>query len=91
MNSRNFKAAFSQKMLKMHVLAQYCKCDWPCSACCERAIFDSKKVDDKLREICLEIEKRYEIKFLEIGADQDHVNFLVQSVPMYSVKKSFRW
>jgi REP element-mobilizing transposase RayT len=38
-------------------------------------------------EICLEIEKRYEIKFLEIGTDRDHVHFLVQSVPKYSVTK----
>jgi len=40
-----------------------------------------------LREVCLEIEKRYEITFLEIGTDQDHVHFLVQSIPMYSVSK----
>ena len=33
----------------------------------------------------MEIEKRYEIKFLEIGVDKDHVHFLVQSVPTYSV------
>jgi putative transposase len=51
-----------------------------------RAVFD-EKVDKVLKEICLEIEKRYEIKFLEIGTDKDHVHFLVQSVPMYSVKK----
>ena len=35
----------------------------------------------------LEIEKRYELKFLEIGTDEDHVHFLVQSVPRYSVTK----
>ena len=51
-----------------------------------RAVFD-EHVDDELREICLEIEKRYEIKFLEIGTDKDHVHFLVQSVPTYSVTK----
>ncbi len=51
-----------------------------------RAIFDDK-VDTELRDICLEIEQRFEIKFLEIGTDADHVHFLVQSVPMYSVKK----
>jgi REP element-mobilizing transposase RayT len=33
----------------------------------------------------LEIEKRYQIKFLEIGTDKDHVHFLVQSIPRYSV------
>ena len=51
-----------------------------------RAIFD-EKIDTELRNVCLEIEQRFEIKFLEIGTDGDHVHFLVQSVPMYSVKK----
>lgn len=51
-----------------------------------RAVFD-EGVDKKLREICLEIEKRYQIKFLEIGTDKDHVHFLVQSIPTYSVTK----
>jgi putative transposase len=51
-----------------------------------RAVFD-EQVDEVLREICLEIEKRYEIKFVEIGVDKDHVHFLVQSVSMYSVTK----
>ena len=51
-----------------------------------RAIFDDK-VDTELRDICLEIEQRFDIKFLEIGTDANHVHFLVQSVPMYSVKK----
>jgi REP element-mobilizing transposase RayT len=30
---------------------------------------------------------RYEIRFLEIGAEKDHVHFLVQSVPTYSPSK----
>lgn len=51
-----------------------------------RAVIDDG-VDTVLRDVCLEIEKRYEVKFLEIGTDRDHVHFLVQSVPMYSVKK----
>ena len=51
-----------------------------------RAVFDDV-VEHKLKDICLDIEKRYEVKFLEIGMDEDHVHFLVQSVPMYSVKK----
>jgi REP element-mobilizing transposase RayT len=44
-------------------------------------------VDEVLKDTCLEIEKRYEIKFIEIGTDKDHVHFLIQSVPMYSAKK----
>lgn len=38
-------------------------------------------------EICLEIADRYQIEFLEIGTDKDHVHFLVQSVPTYSPTK----
>ena len=51
-----------------------------------KAIFD-KNVDKLVKNICLEIEKRYQIKFLEIGTDEDHVHFLVQSVPTYTVTK----
>jgi len=39
-----------------------------------------------LKETCKEISKRYEINFIEIGNDEDHVHFLVQSVPMTSPK-----
>jgi len=45
------------------------------------------KVDTAIRDICLEIQKRYEIHFVEIGTDRDHVHFLVQSVPSNSVTK----
>ena len=40
-----------------------------------------------LKDVCVEIEKRYQIQFLEIGTDKDHVHVLVQSVPRYSVTK----
>ena len=49
-----------------------------------RKVF-SGTVDGKLREICVGISERYEINFIEIGVDEDHVHFLLQSVPMYSV------
>ena len=51
-----------------------------------RTVFD-EEVDLALKDICLEIEKRYQIKFLEIGTDEDHVHFFLQSVPTYSVTK----
>lgn len=51
-----------------------------------RAVFDGQ-VDQILKEVCLEIEERYQVKFLEIGTDKDHVHFLVQSIPTYSVTK----
>ena len=34
--------------------------------------------------------KRYEIVFLEIGTDKNHVHFLLQSVPSYSPTKMIR-
>ncbi len=51
-----------------------------------RVVFENH-VDEVLKEVCLEIEKRYQVKFLEIGNDKDHVHFLVRSVPTYSVTK----
>ena len=54
-----------------------------CPAKYRKVIFD-ERADEELKAICLEIEKRYEIEFLEIGTDKDHVHFLIQSVPTYS-------
>ena len=51
-----------------------------CAAKYRRVIF-SEQVDEVLREACLEIAKRYEMVFLEIGTDRNHVHFLIQSVP----------
>jgi len=54
-----------------------------CPAKYRRVVF-TKEVDESLRKICLEISKRYEIEFIEIGANNDHIHFLIQSVPMKS-------
>ena len=48
-----------------------------------RVVFD-KLVDQTLVEICMEISERYEVHFLEIGTDKDHVHFLLQSIPTKS-------
>ena len=42
------------------------------------------RIDGVIRETCLEIEPRYEVRFIEIGTDEDHVHFLIQSVPVYA-------
>ena len=57
-----------------------------CPAKYRRKVF-SKDVEKTLKKVCKGISRRYEIHFIEIGADEDHVHFLVQSVPMYSPKK----
>lgn len=69
-----------------------------CPAKYRRVVVD-EQVDAVLRESCLEIslryELRYEIAFIEIGTGcplgrGDHVHFLLQSVPSYSVSKIVR-
>ena len=54
-----------------------------CPAKYRKAVF-TEEVSKELKVICQEIAERYEVEFLEIGADKDHVHFLVQAVPMYS-------
>jgi REP element-mobilizing transposase RayT len=51
-----------------------------------RVVFD-EQVEQELSAVCAEIAQRYAVRFLEIGTDQDHVHFLVQSIPTYSVTK----
>ena len=46
-----------------------------------------KEADETLKNVCIEISERYEIKFIEIGTDNDHFHFLIQSAPTYSVTK----
>ena len=55
-----------------------------------RKLVFSEEVAHELKEICIQISKRYEIHFIEVGTDGDHVHFLVQSVPTYSVTKIVR-
>ena len=54
-----------------------------------RSVFN-EEVDKTVKDICLEISKRFEISFLEIGIDKNHVHFLIQSVPKYSATKIIR-
>ena len=52
-----------------------------------RRVVITDSVDKVIVEICEDIEKRYEVSFLEIGTDKNHVQFLIQSVPSYSITK----
>ena len=51
-----------------------------------RKIF-TKEIENTLVDICKEISERYEINFLEIGNDEDHVHFLVQGIPKMPVSR----
>ncbi|MEE4114091.1 MAG: IS200/IS605 family transposase [Desulfobacteraceae bacterium] len=52
-----------------------------------RRLVISDEVDAVLKDVCIEISKRFEIRFLEIGTEGDHVHFLIQSEPTYSPTK----
>ena len=61
-----------------------------CPAKYRRSVF-TQEVDRSLKEICLGIELRYDyIRFLEIGTDEDHVHFLIQSTPDHSPSEIIR-
>jgi REP element-mobilizing transposase RayT len=56
-----------------------------CPAKYRRKVF-TEEVEKTLKEVCMGIAERHEIHFVEIGTDEDHVHFLVQSVPVMSPK-----
>jgi REP element-mobilizing transposase RayT len=47
----------------------------------------TEEIGEGLKQICIEISARYEVRFIEIVYESNHVHFLVQSVPSYSVSK----
>ena len=74
MESRYIHKSHNVSVLMYHLV---------CAAKYRRVVM-SAQVDEVLRGACVEIQKRWEIEFLEIGLDRDHVHFLIQSVPTYS-------
>ena len=77
MESRYIHRSHNVSVLMYHIV---------CAAKYRRVVMN-EHVDEVLKAVCLEIEKRWEIWFLEIGVDRDHAHFLVQSVPMDSPTK----
>ena len=45
----------------------------------------TEAVENTLKEVYIGISKRYEINFVEIGADRNRIHFLIQSIPSMSV------
>ena len=52
-----------------------------CPAKYRRKVF-TRAAEATLKKVCEAIEFGHELHFVEIGADEDHVHFLIQSVPM---------
>src|SRR3989338_9972981 len=74
--SEHIKRSHNRSLLIYHLVcpAKYRK----------KTFSEIKGADQEIKNICLEIEHRYDIHFLEIGVDQNHVHFLIQSVPVIS-------
>jgi putative transposase len=51
-----------------------------------RKVF-TEEVEKSLKEVCEGIAERYEIRFIEIGLEEDNVHFLVQGIPTMPVSK----
>jgi REP element-mobilizing transposase RayT len=77
MDEIHIKKSHNKSLLLYHVV---------CPSKYRREVF-SESVEKTLQETCEGKSKRYEINFVEVGADKDHVHFFVQSVPTYSPKK----
>ena len=74
MPSEHIKRSHNVSLLLYHLV---------CPAKYRKAVFRlHNQIEEILKNVCLEIEKRYDIHFVEIGVDTNHVHFLIQSVPM---------
>jgi len=52
--------------------------------------FKENKYIETFKKICDGLEERYSMKFETIGFDENHVHFLLRSVPKYSPSQLFR-
>lgn len=47
----------------------------------------TEAVTNTLVNVCMELEETSDIEFLEIGTDVNHVHFLIQTTPSYSISQ----
>src|SRR3989344_8708968 len=53
-------------------------------------LFLENKYIETFKKVCRGLEERYSMKFETMGFDDDHVHFMLQSVPKYSASQIFR-
>ena len=53
-------------------------------------LFLDERYVNAIKEICKGLEQRYSMSFETMGFDEDHVHFMLQSVPKYSTSQLFR-
>ena len=70
--SEHIKKEHNKTLLLFHLV---------CPARYRQDVF-TNEVSQTLKDICQEIEQCYEIYYVEIGTDVNHVHFLIQTVPV---------
>ena len=60
-----------------------------CSAKYRKKIF-TEPVNNSLKKVCQTIGENYELVYVEMGLDDDHAHFLIQSIPPYDPTKIVR-
>lgn len=75
--SEHIKKSHNKSLVIYHIV---------CPVKYRRDVFSDKHTET-LKTICLGIALRYEIHFLEIGIDEDHIHFLIQSVPTFAPQR----
>lgn len=55
-----------------------------------KGVFEKPEREDALRTILKGIEERYDIWFLEVGMDKNHVHWVVSAAPKYSPSELIR-
>jgi len=75
MTAKHIKKSHNKTLLIYHIV---------CPTKYRRKVF-TKEVSQSLKDICLEFGPAYEIHFIEIGIDEDHVHFLIQTTPDNSI------
>ena len=71
MEDRHINKSHNKSLLLYHIV---------CPAKYRRKVF-SKDVEKTLKQVCKGISLRYEIHFIEIGTDEDHVQFSGSKCP----------
>lgn len=72
MSSKHIHKSHNVTLLLYHLV---------CPAKYRKKVFTEEN-EETLKNICYEIEQRYELDYIEIGTDEDHVHFLIQTLPM---------
>ena len=75
MEIKHIRKSHNKTLLIYHIV---------CPVKYRRKVF-TDEISQSLKNICLEFGPAYEIHFLEIGIDEDHVHFLIQTTPNNSL------